>query len=511
MAASRYDKLLVTHGGALRRKYGSAGEATVRAALDALITSDAERGLSTRVLLVDNTSTMRSLRLPRVGDGDWAAAVRTVDRAAAKYLPAYVALVGATDVFPQARVRNPLYGLGEDTDPYVPSDLPYACDIPDSWASDSTTSLDPASLLAVTRVVGRIPDLVGATDPALLLMNLATATSYSQHEASTYQRVFALTASVWKGSTMMSVGLLPGRAPRTKLSPPAETGWPKSSLAPLSHFVNCHGGDTTPDWFGQLSTAAPVDTVALAPEDVANRIAPGTVVVAECCYGAMHQDPADIGGRTPMMWAYLESGGYAGVGSSTTAYGPADGNGQADLVCRYALEGIMTGSSTGRALLDARQRYVREAGAMGPEDLKTLAQFDLLGDPSLQPVAVPGRPAAPKLLAKAVVPPGQIAGLAQRRAVLRASGQALAASVPRSSSTRVRTTGLSAAVLAREAGLPESAVAGAVASFAEHRSAPRAGFRFHVAPVRSQGRVGLLVSRETRGQRATRAIWRKNS
>ncbi|MGO4257989.1 hypothetical protein [Marmoricola sp. RAF53] len=498
------DKLVVTHLGALRRKYGTAGAARVRTALDALDAADRDRGLTSRLLLLDNASSAKALKVAKVADGDWAATVRTVDRAAAKYLPSYILLVGATDVVPQARLRNPLRGIDGDDDPYLPSDLPYACDIPDTWAGTSATLLDPSGLLSVTRVVGRLPDLVGATDPEFLLRLLDTATTYQQRASSTYQQVFSLTAAAWKGSTTLSVDLLPGPAPVTNLSPPRTTGWTRAELKARTHFVNCHGGDTTPDWFGQLDSNAPVDTVALSPEDVDGRITAGTVVAAECCYGAMHQDPADLGGRLPMMWAYLGSAAYAGVGSSTTAYGPADGNGQADLVCRFVLEGVIAGASTGRALLDARQRYLRELGALGPEDLKTLGQFDLLGDPSLQPVRVPGRP-------KQVVPKGggPVAALTQRRAVLRAAGRALGATVPRSSSSPARRSEVSAEELAVEAGLRAGAATGTALTFTEGRRAPRAGYRFHVAPVRAAGRDGLVIAREADGQRQVSTIWRK--
>jgi len=160
------------------------------------------------------------------------------DAAAERYQPAYLALIGATDVVPQAQLRNPLYP--NDDDPYVPSDLPFACDLPASFDGAGTTRLDPAQLLAITRVVGRIPDVVGATDPAVLMTNLAVAATYQQQPATAYQKVFALSAAVWRGSTTLSVGLLPGRAPATRLCPPKKSPWQPADLAALSHFVNCH-------------------------------------------------------------------------------------------------------------------------------------------------------------------------------------------------------------------------------------------------------------------------------
>lgn len=508
MSATQFDKLLVTHSGALRRKYGSSGAAEVREALDALVEADAGRGLKTRVLLLDNTLSMRAIKSARVADGDWVAAVRAVDLAFTRYLPSYVALVGATDVVPQARVGNPFAGLGADTDSYVPSDLPYACDLPDTWTGPASGMFDPAELLAVTRVVGRIPDLVGEADPAMLLAALETATSYSQRRATSYHRVFALTAAAWRGSTTQSVALLPGPTPTVQLSPPAQDGWTKATLSPRVHLVNCHGGDTTPDWFGQ-ATGGAIDTVALTPESISGRIRAGTVVAAECCYGAMHMAPAGLGERIPLLWAYLSSGGYAAVGSSTTSYGPADGNGQADLICRYVLEGIATGASSGRAMLDARQRFIRESGAMAPEDLKTLVQFDLLGDPSLQAVALAGREPPTVAAPKAMAPAEAQHGLAQRRAVLAATGRALAGSVPRAGRPGRRPT-LSSEQLAGQAGLSRGQVVGAVRAFGEHTRGPRAGCSFHVAPVRSGSRTGFVVSRETYGQRDTRVIWAKS-
>ena len=505
-----YDKLLVTHQGALRRKYGTDGAADVRAALDALIEADEARGLLSRVLLLDNTQSMKAIKAAKVADGDWVATLKAVDLAVTRYQPSYLVLVGATDVVPQSQVRNPIANRGMDSDPYIPSDLPFACDLPDDWAGPQSGRLEAADLMSVTRVVGRIPDLVGADDPAMMLSAIGTATSYTQRAATAYQKVFSLSAAVWKGSTVMSVDLLPGPTPTTHLSPPARSTWTKTQLASLTHFVNCHGGDTTPDWFGQAAGGR-VDTVALTPEDIDGRIARGTIVAAECCYGAMHMDPANLGGRIPLMWAYLRSGGYACIGSSTTAYGPADGMGLADLVCRYAVEGMMAGASSGRALLDARQRFIRETGSMTPIDLKTLAQFDLLGDPSLVPVRIPGTAPAPKAFGAAApgdgkaLPSGMT--LSQRRKILAATGRALGASVPRAG--RRKPSRVAAADLAAEAGLRAGQVSGSVTSFGEHGQAPRAGITYHVLPVQAGGRDGFVVSREAEGYRQTRAVWQK--
>jgi hypothetical protein len=73
-------------------------------------------------------------------------------------------------------------------------------------------------------------------------------------------------------------------------------------------------------------------------------------------------------------------------GSSTIAYGPADANDYADLICQYFLREVLNGASLGRACLQARQNYLQQAAPLDPVDLKTIAQFNLLGDPSVHPV-----------------------------------------------------------------------------------------------------------------------------
>jgi hypothetical protein len=83
---------------------------------------------------------------------------------------------------------------------------------------------------------------------------------------------------------------------------------------------------------------------------------------------------------------YLGNGAYACFASSTIAYGPASGNDQADLICQDFLKHVRAGASVGRACLQARLDYVARAVVIGGVDLKTLAQFGLMGDPALTPV-----------------------------------------------------------------------------------------------------------------------------
>ena len=159
-------------------------------------------------------------------------------------------------------------------------------------------------------------------------------------------------------------------------------------LGARSHFINCHGAPGDFQFYGQ----SPNDDYPIAhtSTDIQGRVSEGTVVAAECCYGAQLFDPTNVGGKEGICSAYLRGKAYGFWGSSTIAYGPAKGNGQADFICQYFLKRILAGSSLGRAALEARQAFAQSGGHLDPFDLKTLAQFSLLGDPSIDPIDIPG-------------------------------------------------------------------------------------------------------------------------
>ena len=151
-------------------------------------------------------------------------------------------------------------------------------------------------------------------------------------------------------------------------------------LAPLCHFINCHGAKADPQFYGQKGGDYPV---ALTSGDVAKGAKRHSIVAAECCYGAELYDPTLNGGQQPIANAYLDAGAIGYLGSTNIAYGPADGNSAADLLTQYFVIKTLEGASLGRACLEARQKFVLGQKMEDPVNLKTLGQFILLGDPSL--------------------------------------------------------------------------------------------------------------------------------
>jgi len=400
------DKLIVSNRGALRRKYGAAGLARIRTALDHLVAADRKRGLVTRVAWLDDARTMRAHRAPVVADPvDYAATKKAVDALFRVATPDYLMLLGAPDVISHQPLSNPLYDPPDEPDVYAWSDLPYACAGP--YSHDIATFTGP------TRVVGRLPDLTGATDPAQashVVSLLRSAAGYRSREAEEYGPYFALSAQSWEVCSGRNLFEIFGNRDRLRTSPRSGPHFTAAALAPLSHFINCHGDEGSDEFAGQHGRNYPV---SLRTRSIDGAITPGTVAAVECCYGAQLYAADLIGIDIPICQSYLAQGAYGYLGSTTIAYGESRTMSAADLLVQYFLLEVLGGASLGRAALRARQRYVREIVDLDPTDLKTLAQFMLLGDPSIHPV----RSAATPVSAKAA---GAEVGLRQRRRERRA-------------------------------------------------------------------------------------------
>ena len=201
-----------------------------------------------------------------------------------------------------------------------------------------------------------------------------------------YESAFSLSAEIWHQSTELSVANTFGMAAKVNTVPPSSYKWSKGQLAARMHFINCHGNDSSVDFYGQPTGVEDYPISHHAPW-INGKITAGTVVAVECCFGGQLWDPVDADGGVPMPIAYLQDGAWGFFGSTNTAYGPSEGNGSADLICQYFLQQVLLGASQGRAALEARLKFAAGKTHLDPFDLKTLAQFYLLGDPSVQPVA----------------------------------------------------------------------------------------------------------------------------
>lgn len=374
------DKIIVTNESALKAKYEMAGLTAIKSAIQKLIAADLRRGLKTVYMVLDSSASMKKAGGKAVArPADPKQNKEAVDAIFKKFAPHYLLILGAQDVVPHQDLKNPVYSAtGEDTDKIAFGDIPYACEKP--------YSKKPEDFIGPTRVVGRLPDLLNSKDVKYLIGVLKTAADYKQRKPGDYDSYFGVSAAVWKNSTALSIKHAFGSNADLQLVPPKTEQWPKSLSSRLSHFFNCHGGDTDTHFYGQLKQKYPH---ALDASLLKGKISEGTVAAAECCYGAQLYDPALAQGQPGICNMYLGEKAYGFFGSTTTAYGPPTGNGSADLICQFFMKLVINGASLGRATLQARQEFARSSHHISPTDLKTLAQFNLLGDPSLVPVALP--------------------------------------------------------------------------------------------------------------------------
>ncbi len=203
--------------------------------------------------------------------------------------------------------------------------------------------------------------------------------------------------------------------------PPASYQWTQGELGSLIHFFNCHGADQDTRYYGQSGNQYPP---AHDASYITGKLSAGVILAAECCYGAQLFNPTATAGQPGIANVYTGEGAHAVWGSTTIAYGPSDSNGQADLICQYFFEEVLSGSSVGMAALRARQRFSSQSTTLAPSDLKTLAQYIALGDASVQPISST-MPTTQKTTPKAAALLGQDLARAsriQRRATAQEDG-----------------------------------------------------------------------------------------
>lgn len=380
------DKIIVSNRSALVAKYGSGGLAKVQAAVKKLVAADKQRGIGTRLVFLDDAKAMKAHGGSAVVDATSPRQNKAaIDAICRKVKPEYLMILGAWDVVPHQDLRNPVYSPSDDADEWAYGDLPYAC--------EAAYSRDIARFRGPTRVVGRLPDLTGASSPAYLLKLLGIAAAAKSRAVTDYAAYFGLSTHSWRKSTALSLFNVFGNDAALTLSPPRGPSHPAKRLAPLAHFINCHGGGSDPTFYGEKGNQQPE---ALTTGSIGGKIRQGTVAAVECCYGAQLYDSVTLALPLPICQEYLRQGAYGYFGSSTIAYGPAEGNGAADLITQHFLLAILDGASLGRAALLARQKFVEQVAELDPVDLKTLGQFSLLGDPSLHPAQIPSPTGIPK-------------------------------------------------------------------------------------------------------------------
>ena len=330
------DKILVSNNSALMTKYGS-GLATIQGAIARVIAADQARGLQSLYVSLDDAAAMQAAAgQPVANPADQQQNKAAVDALYTFYSPQYLVLVGGPDVVSHQDLTNPAYDPPDhDPDQFVPSDLPYACNA--GYSQEINDFLGPS------RVVSRLPDVTGSNDPGYLVHVLELAAAAIPLTRQDYADYLGVSAQVWSVSTGLSLSAIFGDSANLQSVPPANYQWPQALLGTRSHLFNCHGGSNSPQYLGQDAAGYPVAHDAAY---IAGKVTSGTLAAAECCYGAELYDPnGPAGGQMGIANTYMNEGAYGFWGSTTIAYGPAEYNGAADLICQYFMQETLAGAS----------------------------------------------------------------------------------------------------------------------------------------------------------------------
>jgi hypothetical protein len=365
------DKIIVSNRSALLKKYTEQELQRIEEAVTDLIESDATRGIAARLFYLDDKAMRGFGCRPVRGPADARGNKDAIDRLYERFSPDYIMILGAPDVVPHLKITS----LARDEDGrIIDSDLPYAC--------DATFHRDARRFLAPTRVVGRLPDINGGGDPRYLIGLLENATRIVRRPRTDYASWFALSARSWTGSSAITAANLFSSLNGLTLCPPTGADKHKNLHKRRIHFFNCHGNTGSHVFWGEQGNAQPV---GFRSSSIPSTLLPGTVIAAECCYGAELYAPGR--GQLSISATYLQRKAAAYVGSTTIAYGPEEGQGDADLLTQFFIQFVLRGHSTGRAFLQARQKFLTiSAPRINAIELKTISQFLLLGDPSIHPV-----------------------------------------------------------------------------------------------------------------------------
>ncbi|MFN7023268.1 MAG: C25 family cysteine peptidase [Pseudorhizobium sp.] len=462
-------KAVITNHAALTLKYEESGAAAIAQALQRLIAADKGRGLMTMIFDISDETQMSAVGAAAVtGPKDEPGAKLAVDLIYEAHIPDYIMLLDGPDVVPHIALDR-IAGVTDD-DSGTDSDLPYAC--------AASFSRKASAYLAVTRVVGRLPAARGETDETKLIDLIDASTKHASQPAAEFSKYFAITADKWRASTQMSLSAVFGGSSSLFVSPNDGHTGIDGSLSNGAHFINCHGASVDWRFYGEKAGSFPV--AMETPAFAAPSVGAGAVVAAECCYGAQLYNYRLSQIHPPLCLTYLWKGASAVMGSTNIAYGPAAGNGQADIITQYFLQEILKGASTGRAMLQARQSFVQNQTMSGHLNLKTLAQFLLLGDPSLHPVIAPTADVlaagadtsgpAPNFMPKDAA--DLESGRKIRRIVLASEGKAVASTATRPGrQTRMRLPAVDRFIAAaRQQGFKEEAEVFSVTGGAEFRT-----------------------------------------
>lgn len=302
--------------------------------------------------------------------------IRIIKSTVQELKPKYLFILGSSNVIPSIIWENKASDCGSDAD--VSSDLPYA-------TLDTTSPFEGQEYdFEDTLRVGRLPNIDFENYFANLKEGCGKIETIS---------TFAESAEVWVEETIDIYSHIKS-GPNVHTSPDHTTETTKSTISSSGNsnlfLFNLHGSDQTEYWYGQRDGSYPE---AVAP-DTFDGLAKPYFLAVEACYGAAYED-REI--DKSILLSSLSGKCISFLGSSRIAFGTPRAPGScADVICGEYLKNLKEGMTAGDALGKARNKLMEDVDA---EEIKTLAEFSLYGDPSARMFGEP-KPTKTSLFSK---------------------------------------------------------------------------------------------------------------
>lgn len=155
------------------------------------------------------------------------------------------------------------------------------------------------------------------------------------------------------------------------------------------YYFNMHGSNapSVSGFLGQSIIEGRGASIGISPRELA-RANKANIVVTEACYGAKYIQKR-VGDS--MLLSAVSRQTMIYIGSSRIAYGAVDQPFQssvrtsnADIIAQVFMSEMLSGSTAGEALFKARSEVFKRTPETSAENMLTVTEFNLFGDPSLK-------------------------------------------------------------------------------------------------------------------------------
>ncbi|NTW00658.1 MAG: hypothetical protein HGA19_05035 [Oscillochloris sp.] len=233
--------------------------------------------------------------------------------------------------------------------------------------------------------VGHTPD-AGTADPHTLAKLLWYVAEAYKAGPPSPGPALGISSARWAAVSADVLATAGESAENLLLVPPLQSGAiNRECLAQARRiYCNLHGVIDRATWYGQSAGDSEL-VPALSPADVAGLRMTGAVVITQACFGARLRS---VRGEHSLALALLHAGASI-IGAIGISYGSPDPPmSESDLLAQQLLFALrQPHQRLGTAFQAAHMAMLRDVlrlqGGLDPDDMKTLLQFMLYGDPAM--------------------------------------------------------------------------------------------------------------------------------